>query len=44
MFLIKQPNHELWNELKKDQGTYDQYNKVPDIQTAVVNVSPSFAS
>ncbi len=36
MFLIKQPDHELWNELKEDQATYDQYIKVHDIQTAVI--------
>ncbi len=36
MFLIKQPNHKLWNKLREDQATYDQYNKVPDIQTAIV--------
>lgn len=29
-------DHELWNELQEDQATYDQYNKVPDIKTAVV--------
>ena len=29
-------DHELWNELKEDQATYDQYNKVPDIDTAVL--------
>jgi hypothetical protein len=34
--LIAHLDHELWNELKEDQATYDQYNKVPDIQTAVV--------
>ncbi len=39
MFLIKQPNHELWNELKEDQAPYDQYDKVPEIQTAVVTAS-----
>ncbi len=39
MFLIKQPNHELWNELKEDQATDDQYNKVPDIQTAAIDSS-----
>lgn len=35
-WLIKQLDNELWNELKEDQATYDQYNKVPDINTAVV--------
>lgn len=34
--LISHLDHELWNELKEDQATYDQYNKVPDIQTALV--------
>jgi hypothetical protein len=34
--LIAHLDHELWNELKEDQATYDQYNKVPDIQTALV--------
>jgi putative acetyltransferase len=34
--LIKKLDHELWVELKDDQATYDQYNKVVDISTAVV--------
>ena len=34
--LIGLLDNELWNELKEDQATYDQYNKVPDIKTAVV--------
>ncbi len=34
--LISHLDHELWNELKEDQATYDQYNKVPDLQTALV--------
>jgi putative acetyltransferase len=34
--LIKKLDHELWVELKDDQATYDQYNKVVDITTAVV--------
>src|SRR5437762_5349429 len=34
--LIAHLDNELWNELYEDQATYDQYNKVPDIQTAVV--------
>ncbi len=34
--LISHLDNELWNELKEDQATYDQYNKVPDIQTALV--------
>lgn len=34
--LVTHLDHELWNELKEDQAQYDQYNKVPDIKTAVV--------
>lgn len=34
--LINQLDHELWNELSEDQATYDQYNNVPHIKTAVV--------
>ena len=34
--LIKQLDHELWNELQEDQAQYDQYNKVPDLNTVVV--------
>jgi len=34
--LIAELDHELWNELKEDQATYDQYNKVPGIRTALV--------
>jgi GNAT superfamily N-acetyltransferase len=34
--LILQLDHELWNELEEDQATYDQYNKVPDIKTALL--------
>lgn len=34
--LVKKLDHELWNELKEDQATYDQYNIVIDIPTAVV--------
>lgn len=34
--LVKKLDHELWNELKEDQATYDQYNIVVDILTAVV--------
>lgn len=34
--LIIKLDHELWNELKEDQGTYDQYNKVPGLQTVVL--------
>lgn len=34
--LVRKLDHELWNELKEDQATYDQFNKVPDISTAVI--------
>jgi GNAT superfamily N-acetyltransferase len=34
--LVKELDHELWNELKEDQATYDQYNVVVDIPTAVL--------
>ena len=34
--LIRQLDDELWNELHEDQATYDQYNKVTQIPTAVV--------
>jgi len=34
--LIQALDHELWDELDEDQATYDQYNKVPDIATAVL--------
>ena len=34
--LVQQLDHELWNELQEDQATYDPFNKVPDIKTAVV--------
>lgn len=37
--LVKKLDHELWNELKEDQATYDQHNKVPDISTALVAYS-----
>lgn len=29
-------DYELWHELNEDQATYDQYNKVPDIKTAIL--------
>ena len=35
-FLVSLLDHELWIELEEDQATYDQYNKVPDIKTAVL--------
>lgn len=34
--LISYLDHELWNELKEDQATYDQYNIVTAIQTALI--------
>jgi GNAT superfamily N-acetyltransferase len=34
--LVKQLDHELWVELEEDQATYDQHNKVPGINTALV--------
>jgi len=34
--LVAHLDHELWNELQEDQTTYDQYNKVPDLQTVLV--------
>ena len=43
ILLIQQLDDELWNELNEDQATYDQYNKVPQIPTAIVvyaNESP----
>ena len=35
-WLIEQLDNELWNELKEDQAQYDQYNKVPNLNTVVV--------
>lgn len=34
--LVTKLDHELWHELKEDQATYDQFNQVPHIQTALV--------
>ena len=34
--LVALLDHELWNELKEDQAKYDQFNKVPDIKTAII--------
>lgn len=34
--LVAALDHELWHELKEDQATYDGYNKVPDIKTAIL--------
>ena len=36
IYLISLLDHELWVELKEDQTTYDQYNKVPDLSTAII--------
>ena len=34
--LVDKLDSELWNELNEDMNTYDQYNKVPDIKTAII--------
>src|SRR5690242_19834492 len=34
--LVSCLDYEFWNELNEDQSTYDQYNKVPDIKTAII--------
>jgi GNAT superfamily N-acetyltransferase len=34
--LIKQLDHELWDELKEDQATYNPFNLVADVKTAVI--------
>ncbi|MEP6683276.1 MAG: GNAT family N-acetyltransferase [Parafilimonas sp.] len=36
IYLVSLLDHELWVELQEDQATYDQYNKVPDIKTAII--------
>ena len=36
VYLVNALDNELWNELKEDQATYDQYNKVPDLPTAII--------
>ena len=36
LLLVAELDFELWNELAEDQATYDQYNKVPAIATAIV--------
>ncbi|MEO6406632.1 MAG: GNAT family N-acetyltransferase [Ferruginibacter sp.] len=36
MALIGQLDHELWDELNEDQATYDPFNKVPHLPTAIV--------
>ena len=35
-FLVTCLDHELWDELKEDQATYDPHNKLPDIKTVVL--------
>lgn len=34
--LVALLDHELWVELKEDQATYDQFNDVSNIQTAII--------
>jgi putative acetyltransferase len=34
--LVSLLDHELWVELNEDQSIYEQYNKVPDIKTAII--------
>jgi len=34
--LVKELDYELWVELKEDQATYDQFNVVANIPTAVI--------
>lgn len=36
IYLVSLLDYELWVELNEDQSTYDQYNKVPDLSTAIV--------
>ena len=36
IYLVSLLDHELWVELEEDQSTYDKYNKVSDIQTAII--------
>ena len=40
--LVSHLDHELWNELKEDQSTYDQYNKVPDLDTVALIYANNF--
>lgn len=37
--LVHQNDDELWNEFNEDQSTYDQHNKVPNIETAIIVVA-----
>lgn len=34
--LVHLLDHELWVELGEDQAIYDQFNKVPDLNTAII--------
>jgi len=36
LYLVSCLDNELWNELNEDQATYDQFNKVDNIETALV--------
>lgn len=36
LHLVRKLDSELLNELNEDQATYDQYNKVPDLDTVIV--------
>ena len=36
IYLISLLDHELWVELKEDQATYDPFNNVSDISTAII--------
>ena len=36
MYLVSLLDNELWIELQEDQSTYEQYNKVSGISTAIV--------
>src|SRR4051812_45875024 len=35
-YLVSLLDHELWVELNEDQATYDQYNKVQNLSTAII--------
>ncbi|MEO8711983.1 MAG: GNAT family N-acetyltransferase [Parafilimonas sp.] len=36
IYLVSLLDHELWVELEEDQSTYEKYNIVPDIKTAII--------
>lgn len=36
VFLVNALDNELWNELKEDQATYNQYNNVQNLPTAII--------